>query len=407
MRGRSSTVLSSGMLSRLKSRGRRLLDRSGLHELRKAFEARSHAGIEAGLARLVRNAAPYAISPWLDAAPPLTIYWSINSVCNLRCRMCDVGTMNEEGTFWKTLRIDRKLHEIDIDVFKRTIDEVAADGPFIALNSTEPLMYAPLSEAIEHCTRRGLRTAVTTGGWSLPQRAEELADARLSRLVVSLDGPPAVHDAIRGRPGSFERSAEGIRRFAARSRAIGHAAEVYVSCTVTSLNHDQLVPLWEATKDLPIDQLGYCWMWFISDGIAAAQNAAHGERYPVSPSCFDAAVDPARVDVERLAAQVERLASEPRVRFMPRLDGAGLARYYHHPERPMVEGSRCMASWFFLQILADGKAVVYTRCHNHPVGNINEQPFYAIWNGQAMKEWREFIRRERTMPMCRRCDLAY
>lgn len=395
------------MLSRLKHSGRKLLDRSGLHELKKAWEARSHAGIETGLARLVRNAAPYAISPWIDVPPPLTIYWSINSVCNLRCKMCDVGTQNEEGTFFRTLRIDRKLHEIDIDVFKRTIDEVAADGPFIALNSTEPLMYEPLGEAIEHCTRRGLRTAVTTGGWSLPQRAEELAEARLSRLVVSIDGPADVHDAIRGRKGSFERSAEGIRLFKQASRAIGHDAEVYVSCTVTRLNHDQLVPFYEATQDLPIDQLGYCWQWFISPEIAAEQNALHGERYPVSVSCFDAATDPAGVDVETLAAQVQRLAGKPRVRFMPRFDGTELDEYYLHPDRPMVEGSRCMASWFFLQILADGKAVVYTRCHNHPVGNINEQPFYSIWNGQKMKEWREFIRRERTMPMCRRCDLAY
>ena len=37
--------------------------------------------------------------------------------------MCDVGMFNEEGMFFKNLRIDRKLHEIDLDVFS-----VLADG---------------------------------------------------------------------------------------------------------------------------------------------------------------------------------------------------------------------------------------------------------------------------------------
>ena len=99
---------------------------------------------------MARNAAPYYLPGDLKVAAPLTLYWSINSVCNLRCKMCDVGMSNEEGMFYKNLRIDRKLHEIDLDVFKKVIDEVRNDKPFIAINSTEPLMYKPLPLAIEH-----------------------------------------------------------------------------------------------------------------------------------------------------------------------------------------------------------------------------------------------------------------
>jgi len=126
-----------------------------LFELQKAVQAFRRPGIDTSPWRMVRNAMPYYLPGERTASAPLTIYWSINSVCNLRCKMCDVGMFNEEGMFFKNLRIDRKLHEIDVELFKRVIDEVQADRPFIAINSTEPLMYKPLPEAIEHCTGAG------------------------------------------------------------------------------------------------------------------------------------------------------------------------------------------------------------------------------------------------------------
>ena len=141
----------------------------------------------------------HIIFHFLNCKLTLTIYWSINSVCNLHCKMCDVGTFNEDGMFYKNLRIDRKLHEIDIDVFKRVVDEVAADKPFMSINSTEPLLYKSLVEAVSYCSERGLDVGVTTGAFTLPKHAEDLVQAGLGRLNVSIDGPREVHNEIRGR----------------------------------------------------------------------------------------------------------------------------------------------------------------------------------------------------------------
>lgn len=378
-----------------------------LYELKKAAQALHRPGINAHFWQMVRNATPYYLPGQHRVPPPLTIYWSINSVCNLRCKMCDVGMFNEEGTFFKNLRIDRKLHEIDLDIFKRVVDEVQQDRPFMAINSTEPLMYKPLPEAVEHCTRRGLKTGVTTGAYALPKHADALALAGLSRLTVSIDGPPDVHNYIRGRNDSFEQAYAGIESFAAASQRLGTTPEIYINCTITNLNHHRLVDFYKSIASLPVTTINFTYMWFIDPDTAIEHNGIYGDRYNVTPSCYSEWIDPRAVDVAVLHDQISQLKGRDKVHLSPDFSKEQLATYFHHPNDYINEAARCLASWFFLQVLADGNVIVYTRCHSESVGNVNTQSISEIWNGRKINHWRGFIRQAGKMPMCKRCDLAY
>lgn len=378
-----------------------------LFEVKKAAQAFWRPGIDTTPWKMVRNAAPYYLPGEVNVSAPLTIYWSINSVCNLRCKMCDVGMMNVEGMFFKNLRIDKKLHEIDIDVFKRVIDEVQHDKPFIAINSTEPLMYKPLAQAVEHCTRRGLKSGVTTGAYTLPKQADALAEAGLSRLSVSMDGPPDVHNHIRGRKDSFEQAYAGIEAFDRACKRLGRTAEIYINCTITNMNHDRLVDFYEAIKPLPTTTVNFTYMWFIDPDTAVEHNAQYGDRFEVSPSCYSEWIDPRAVDIDALADQIDRLKDQPRVHFSPLFTREELKHYFHKPNEFVNPAGKCLATWFFLQVLADGNVIVYTRCHTRPMGNVNTQSIKQIWNGPDVKRWRSFIRDAGKMPMCKRCDLAY
>ena len=378
-----------------------------LYEMKKAVQAFRRPGIDTTPWRMVRNALPYYAPMDLNVPAPLTIYWSINSVCNLRCKMCDVGMFNEEGMFFKNLRIDRKLHEIDLDLFKKCIDDVVDAKPFIALNSTEPLMYKPLAEAIAYCTSKGLRTGVTTGAYTLPQQAEALAEAGLTRLSVSMDGPPDVHNHIRGRADSFEHSYRGIEAFAAACRKRGREPEVYLNCTITNMNYDKLVAFYDAIAPLPTTTINFTYMWFIDPATAAAQNAQYGDNYAVTASCYSEFIDPALVNIDVLWDQIQQIKDRPRVHFSPMFSKEQLTRYFHEPDAFVNDQGRCLASWFFLQILADGSVIVYTRCHSKPMGNIHNNSIPEIWNSSQVKSWRNFIRDIGKMPMCKRCDLAY
>jgi len=377
-----------------------------LYEMKKAVQAFHRPGIDTSPWKMVRNAVPYYVPLRQDIPAPLTIYWSINSVCNLRCKMCDVGMFNEEGMFFKNLRIDRKLHEIDLDVFKRVVDEVRDDKPFMSFSSTEPLMYKPLAAAVAYCTESGLKSGVTTGAYTLAKQAQSLADAGLSRLAVSMDGPPDIHNHIRGKPDSFERSYEGILAYADACHRAGRKPEIYVNCTITNMNHDRLVDFYESIKDLPIDNLTFTYMWFIDPQTAAEQNKLYGDQYPVSESCYSEWIDPDAVDVDVLFDQMNQLRDKKNVNFSPFMTRDELKIYFHDRNKFVNNDARCLASWFFMQVLADGNVTVFTRCHTVPVGNINDQSVAEVWNGEKMKTWRGFIKQAGKMPMCKRCDLA-
>jgi len=383
-----------------------------LDEFKKALSAHEHPGISSriNLPVLMRQAAPIVLSPSGRARPPLTLYWSVNSVCNLRCKMCDVGLANPDSNFFANLRIDGKLHEIAIDRFRSVIDEVAPSKPMVAITSTEPLMYKPLPEAVAHCTERQLETTVTTGGYTLPQRADDLAAAGLTRLVVSIDGPSEVHNMIRGRKDSFERSVDGIRRFREASAARGHKPEVMVSYTITNLNFNALVDFYKTIRGAGADRLNFTYMSFVTAELADAHNAIWGDTYRATVNCLNAETDPARVVVEVLHRQileVKALDADRRMAsFLPDFSLADLCKFFYEPNQ-FMSGTRCVVTWFVAEIIASGEVIPYTRCYHVPLGNINDEPFLQIWNGPKAREWRRSLRAEKRFPACTRCDFAY
>ncbi len=378
-----------------------------IYEISKAIESIRHPGIRTNPLKLMRNAFPYYAYPSMRAAAPLTIYWSINSVCNLRCKMCDVGTSDESGTFYKNLRIDKTLQEVSIEKFKEVIDAVAADKPYISINSTEPLIYKQIGEAVRYCTANGLESAITTGGYLLPKKAEELVDAGLSRLNISIDGPSAVHNSIRGRPDSFERDMEGIEKFRIAAEKKGSKPEIILNCTISNLNYRSLTEFVDTVEKLPVDRINFAFLWYIDDKIAAEHNALFKEQFPVSSSCSGDEIKPWEIDTDFLFNEIQSLKKRKKVQFMSDFSQKELYTYFKEPEKFVRPGGRCLASWFFMQVIANGSVIPYTRCHNSSFGNINTQSFEEIWNGPKMLGWRKFIKNQQKMPMCRRCDLAY
>ncbi len=379
-------------------------------EIRKALTVKKHPGMGSTLTlpRLISHALPFGLSPSGMARPPLTVYWSVNSVCNLYCKMCDVGNPAPGSNFFKNLKIDGKLKEIRIERFKSVIDEVAPFRPMISITSTEPLMYKPLAEAIGYTRSRGLDIAITTGGYTLPQKAEELVEAGLTRLNVSLDGPPELHNQIRGRKDSFQRSLEGIGKAKEAAARKGQPLEVLVNYTISNLNYGALEGLLDALAPHPVDRINYTYMTYVNQEMADTHNRNWASKYHATVNCLNDHTDPRKVDVDVLLQQIEAVKAKggSKVTVLPDFGREELARYFHEPMK-FMGAQRCMVSWFIAEIIATGEVIPYTRCYNVSFGNINEHPFLDIWNGARMRDWRKELRWEARFPACTRCDQCY
>lgn len=124
-------------------------------------------------------------------------------LCNLRCRHCySASGPQERGALGVALLID-------------AIDDAAALGyGVVSLSGGEPLLYPHLLELLDHAGRRGLFRTFTTNGTLLDERRLASLRDRVDLLAISVDGPPAAHDALRGE-GAFaamHRHLAGLRR---------------------------------------------------------------------------------------------------------------------------------------------------------------------------------------------------
>jgi MoaA/NifB/PqqE/SkfB family radical SAM enzyme len=250
--------------------------------------------------------------------------------------------------------------------------------------------------------------AVTTGAYNLPQRAEELADAGLTRLNVSIDGAAELHNHIRGRKDVFQRATDGIRRFHAAALARGYEPEILLCSTILNINYGRLEELYDAVKDLPVRQINFTNMNFVDPQMAMAHNLKWGKKYPATVNCLSDEVQPSAVDIDVLCEQIARVErrGDPRVNFMPAFSKEQLTRYYKRPLE-FMGNVPCVSTWFIAQVMADGEVIPYTRCYHVPLGNINEQPFLEVWNSDKARAWRADLRRQGRFPACTRCDMVY
>jgi len=101
--------------------------------------------------------------------------------------------------------------ELDAAIVCDVISDAAAMGyQVVSVSGGEPLMYGGLDAVLAHAKWLGLHTTVTTNGFFTGRerlnRLRELVDV----LAISLDGPPEIHNGIRGSAHAFERLEAGL-----------------------------------------------------------------------------------------------------------------------------------------------------------------------------------------------------
>jgi MoaA/NifB/PqqE/SkfB family radical SAM enzyme len=190
----------------------------------------------------------------------------------------------------------------------------------------------------------------------------------------------------------------------------GQKAEVLINYTISNLNFDCLSAFYDSMRDVPVNRINFTYMAFVNEAMAAGHNEIWGDKYRATVNCLNADTNPDRVDTKVLHAQIQEVKAKDkgigRVTFLPEFSSEDLAKYFYNPMEFMGH-SRCMVSWFIAEIIASGEVIPYTRCYHVPFGNINDDSFLGIWNGEKAKAWRRELRSEQRFPACTRCDLVY
>jgi len=290
----------------------------------------------------------------------------VNNRCNCRCTMCSIWKSTDTG-------------ELTPETLGTYLPDMRTLGvESVVLTGGEPLMHSRLPELCSMLNQACVRVTVLTTGLLLPRFAEMLV--RLTAdVIVSLDGPPAIHERIRRTVGCFGMLASGVKSL----HDLDPQFPVSGRCTVQKLNCTSLRETADAARSMGLKSISF----LAADITSTAFNRlSQVEAEPVALSLSD--IQGLEREIETLPQDGFIVESRDKLRRIANHFRAhlGLAE----PVAP-----RCNAPWVSAVIETDG---TLRPCFFHePVGrtlaDLNAKPAVAFRAALKVAE----------NEVCRRC----
>jgi radical SAM protein len=140
------------------------------------------------------------------ALTPVNVYWEMTQACALACRHCRAEAVPEphpnELSFQEGVELMRQMREFGDPL------------PQLILTGGDPLARSDLYELIDQAHKLGIAVSITPAATTALTRdvLVRLKEHSVEGLGLSLDGSTAErHDAIRGVPGTFDRTMQAAR----------------------------------------------------------------------------------------------------------------------------------------------------------------------------------------------------
>ena len=352
---------------------------------------------------------------------PIVILYP-HSRCNCRCLMCDI---------WR----DTAKRELGAAEVTRWVGEWRRLGVRqVVLSGGEALLHSDLWTICEGLREAGISITLLSTGLLLARDAERVA-RYCAEVIVSLDGPEAVHDRIRNLPRAYRKLAAGVAALRAaqapatapvpRSAPVaapvprsvpapaaasasadssapagGGALSIAGRCTVQRLNFRHLRATAAAARELGLDRLSFL--------AADVSTDAFNRPLPWEPGRV-AEVALAAAELPELAAELDALERERpddfASGFLLETPDKLRRRLFDYYAALCGQGdfpaNRCNAPWVSTVIESDG--TVRPCFFQPPLGNLRQAgSLAAVLDSPPARAWRRGLD-VATDPICRKC----
>jgi Fe-coproporphyrin III synthase len=306
---------------------------------------------------------------------------SPHNQCDCHCVMCDI---------WKI----RDAEELSVADLERHILSFRHLGVrWVVFSGGEPQKNSCLPILAGMLRNEGIRVTLLTAGMLLDSQAEAIA-ATVDDVIVSLDGPPALHNRIRRVPRAFEQLAAGVSELRLRHPDI----PVRARCTVQKLNHAALRATAVSARHIGLNSISF---------LAADLSSSAFNRPAGAPADLQEKIGLNPVEVEALELEIRRLIDEHARDIASGFIAEGaekLARIVLHFRACLGQlepvAPRCNAPWVSAVVEAGGDV---RPCFFHrSLGNTRDRALHEILNSAQALDFRKSLDIA-TDPICRRC----
>ena len=307
---------------------------------------------------------PHRVAQWLDARDdwnaarevyPVYVEMSPVGACNHRCKFCAVDYIGYQAK------------RLDLDKITPRLQEMGRLGvkSIMFAGEGEPLLHKQLPEMIEVCANSGIDTAITSNATVVSDKFLERALPHVSWFKASVNaGSAATYaDIHQTRADDFQKALHNLQRLVEHRNRHGYRCTLGAQSLLLPENRHEMVELARICRD----QVGldYLVVKPYSQHLFSNTHTYEGITY---------------ADMDQLARE---LAAENRDDFnvvfrsntMRKLEQSSEQRY-----------PRCGATPFFwAYVMADGAVYgcsAYLTDERFDYGNLNEQSFEQIWQGE-------------------------
>jgi MoaA/NifB/PqqE/SkfB family radical SAM enzyme len=301
--------------------------------------------------------------------------------CNCRCVMCDI---------WRIRQAEQLTPE---DLESQLAGFRKLGVRWVVFSGGEPQLNEKWSYLAQLVRSAGSRVTLLTAGLLLKPQAGLVVES-VDDVIVSLDGPPAIHNHIRRVPDAFERLADGVSTL----RRLNPDLPVRARCTVQKANHSSLRAIVRTAKELGLTSVSF----LASDLTSTAFNRPAGWSADRMSR-----VALTNEEVDTLQSEVDQLIAERHADLQSGFiveSCQKLGRIVEHFRAHLGKGKnvapRCNAPWVSAVIEASGDV---RPCFFHPVlGNIHRDSLTDIVNSPHALRFRLDLA-VASNEICKRC----
>lgn len=334
--------------------------------------------------------------------PPKTISIVPTYKCDFSCIMCG------NPKIFDTELDDNK---VDMETYKKLLDQIAKYTPNIVLTGGEPLMYKNWYELAKYIKEKNLRLDLQTNGWMLEKEAEKIVDV-VDNLNVSIDGIKEIHNRIR-KKNSFEKTINGLKKIQQiKNKSKKKKPYIIIIYTITEINYEYLLETAEYlnTLNIALDTILFMHPMFIRENLKEEYLKKFGNIFKMSEVFSGFIYIPEKIEIEKLFLQIKKIKKISRrvpfdINFFPDLKRDDIEIYYENSDKfPSVAPSICNIPFTDAFILPDGNVWV---CPLNIVGNIKEEDFFSLWKNEKARKFRREILKEGRFKICKNCCGLY
>lgn len=330
--------------------------------------------------------------------PPL-IVWVITNKCNLLCKMCSFYGENPQ--------MPDSNNNLSIEEIKSIIDDIKQCynyypyKPYIGIIGGEPFVHPHIFEILRYLKDNGFKYAISTNLALLNnEKIEKLLDIGLNDLRISLDGPEKIHDLIRNVPDTFKKVMNNLNII--RSHKKGKNIPIRFNCVICPQNVEYLEEMPAIAKKYNAS-LSFQHLMFIDEkhnklNSFITQKLLGEELHmgATSMRLTKIQVEIAKVSITKMILNANRL--NVKTSFAPNLSIDEFDEYYFNLET-YTHSNKCQWPWGSARIMPSGN--LSSCLYNY--GNLKNDSFKNIWNGERAKKFRNVLKESKLFPGCIRC----